>query len=257
MTRFWKLSGAGNDFVLIKKPSGHAAASLARALCDRRRGIGADGLLVMSKKGRSVRLDYWNADGSPAFCGNGSRAGVFWAVRQGWLKGSSFTLKTNRGELHARKTGPGRVEVSMPAPRNLRLGMNVRVDGKLMQAHYVDTGVPHAVVFVDDVKKVNVAELGRKLRRHRAFGRAGANVNFVEIVADALLVRTFERGVEGETLACGTGVVASAFVARVLGFDRHPVKVATSGGDVLRASFQDGPRLEGPAEITFTGEVAL
>lgn len=254
---FWKLSGAGNDFVLLKKPAGRGGSELARALCDRRRGIGADGLLIMSKKGRSVRLDYWNADGSAAFCGNGSRAGVLWAVENGWLKGESFTLATNRGELRARRTAAGRVEVSMPAPRNLKLGMNVRVEGRLLQAHFVDTGTPHAVVFVDDAEKVDVKKLGRALRFHRAFGKAGANVNFVEISKDELIVRTYERGVEDETLACGTGIVASAFVARVLGYDRHPVRVVARGGDVLRASFHDGPRLEGPAEITFTGEVSL
>lgn len=257
MTRFWKLSGAGNDFVLLNNPKGHAKALLARRLCDRRSGVGADGLLVMSKKGRSVRLDYWNADGSSAFCGNGSRAGVYWALKQGWLKGREFTLETSRGPLHARRTGPGRVEVSMPAPKNLRLGLNVRAGGKLVQAHYVNTGVPHAVVFVDDAEKVDVKNLGRALRFHKAFGKAGANVNFVELAGNKLVVRTYERGVEDETLACGTGVVASAFVARVLGFDRHPVRVAVRGGDTLSASFQDGPRLEGPAQITFTGEVSL
>lgn len=252
--KFWKLSGAGNDFVLLEKKKG-VGGRLAKALCDRRLGIGADGLLVMSRKGRKVRLDYWNSDGSPAFCGNGSRAGVYWAVKRGWLKGRVFEVKTNRGILHARVTGKDRIRVSMPAPKNLRLGLNVKTSHGVVHAHFVDTGVPHAVIFVDDVSKVDVAGLGPELRRHKTFGRAGANVNFVELAKEKLIIRTFERGVEGETLACGTGVVASAFVARVLGFDRHPVRVTVRGGDVLSASFQDGPGLEGPAEITFTGEV--
>lgn len=253
--KFWKLSGAGNDFVLVNELKGRSGSALAKILCDRRLGVGADGLLLLTRKARSVRLDYWNSDGSSAFCGNGSRAGVYWAVKQGWLKGRAFDVETNRGVLHARVTGKDRVRVSMPAPKGLRLGLNVKTRAGVIHAHFVDTGVPHAVIFVDDVSKVDVNGLGPELRRHKIFGKAGANVNFVELEKEKLTVRTFERGVEAETLACGTGVVASAFVARVLGFDRHPVRVTVRGGDTLSATFQDGPGLEGPAEITFTGEV--
>lgn len=255
---FWKLSGAGNDFVLLSGlPKGRSGAALARTLCDRRSGVGGDGLIVMKHREASVRLDYWNADGSAAFCGNGSRCAALWAAARGWVKGREFTLETNRGPLSARLTGKGRAEVSMPAPRKLRLGINVKTAGHSLQAHYVDTGVPHAVVFVPHVDKINVGGLGRALRFHKVFGRAGANVDFVEIRKNFLLVRTYERGVEAETLACGTGVVASAFVARVLGFNPSPVRVVVRGGDTLAVSFDDGPRLEGPGKIVFSGEVSL
>ncbi|MDD5301604.1 MAG: diaminopimelate epimerase [Elusimicrobia bacterium] len=255
---FWKLTGAGNDFVLLSgRPKGKSGAALARSLCDRRFGVGADGLLVMSRRAGEVRLDYWNADGSPAFCGNGSRCAVLWAAARGWLKGEEFALRTNRGPLAARLTGNGRAEVSMPAPKGLRLGVSVKTKGRAVQAHYVDTGVPHAVVFVPDIKTVDVKGLGRALRFSKAFGRAGANVDFVEIRKNDLLVRTYERGVEAETLACGTGIVASAFVARVLGFGGSPVKVKVRGGAVLSVSFDEGPRLEGPGVIVFSGEVSL
>jgi len=247
---FWKLSGAGNDFVLLERlPKHHSGAALAKKLCDRHLGIGADGLLIATKKS----LDYWNADGSKAFCGNGTRAGVIWAAKKGWLKGREFELRSNGKRLRARLTAPGRAEVDMPRPKKLKLGMSV----DSLQVNYVDTGVPHAVVFVDDVEKANVKELGRHLRFHKAFGRAGANVNFVEITKDALLIRTYERGVEDETLACGTGIVASAFISRVLGRADNPVKVKVRGGDILKVSFKRGPRLEGPAVVTFTGEVQL
>jgi len=256
--RFWKLSGAGNDFVLLSgRPRGRSGPALARALCDRRSGIGADGLLVMTRRGREVRLDYWNADGSAAFCGNGSRCAALWAASRGWTRGDEFELRTSRGTLAARLTGRGRAEISMPAPRGLRLGVNVRAAGRSLQAHFVDTGVPHAVVFVPDIGKVDVAGLGRALRFHKAFGRAGANVDFVEIAENVLYVRTYERGVEAETLACGTGIVAAAFTARVLGFGGTPVKVKVRGGDTLAVSFEDGPRLEGPGKIVFSGEVSL
>lgn len=255
---FWKLSGAGNDFVLLAGlPKGRTGPALARALCDRRRGVGGDGLLVVSRRARKVRLDYWNADGSSAFCGNGSRCAVIWAARMGWLEGGEVTLETSRGPLAARLTGKGRAEVSMPAPRGLRLGVDVGAKGRPLQAHFVELGVPHAVVFVPDIEDVDVAAAGRRLRFHRAFGRAGANIDFVEIKDDNLAVRTYERGVEAETLACGTGVAAAAFVARVLGFGAAPVRVAVRGGDVLSVSFDDGPRLEGPGAIVFSGEVTL
>jgi diaminopimelate epimerase len=255
---FWKLSGAGNDFVLLSGlPKGRSGAALARIVCDRRLGVGADGLLVMTKRAGKIRLDYWNADGSPAFCGNGSRCAALWASAQGWVKGKEFELRTNRGPLTARLTGKWRAEVSMPVPRNLRLGLNLTARGRAFHAHAVDTGVPHAVVFVPDVGNIDVEKLGRSLRFHKAFGRAGANVDFVEMRKDVLLVRTYERGVERETLACGTGVVASAFVSRVLGFGGSPAKARVRSGDVLAVAFDEGPRLEGPGKIIFTGEVSL
>jgi diaminopimelate epimerase len=137
------------------------------------------------------------------------------------------------------------------------LGVNVKTEEGSLQVHYVDTGVPHAVVFVPDIDEVNVDKVGRALRFNKALGRAGANVDFVEIKKNVLLLRTYERGVEGETLACGTGVVAAAFVSRVLGFNRSPVRVAVRGGDALSVSFDNGPRLEGPGRVVFSGEVTL
>ena len=255
---FWKLSGAGNDFILLRGlPKGRSGSGLAKALCDRHNGIGADGLLVMSRTGGKIRLQYWNADGSSAFCGNGSRCGVVWAAKMGWLKGKRFVVATNRGILTARLTGKGRAEVSMPVPSKLRLGLNVKTKGGLVHAHFVDTGVPHAVVFVDNMNKINVRDLGRELRFHKTFGRAGANINFVEITNDVLLIRTYERGVEDETLACGTGIVAAAFISRILGHDASPVRVKVRGGDFLNVNFEQGPHLEGPATVVFTGEVSL
>lgn len=257
-TRFWKLSGAGNDFVLLEGlPKGRSGAALARALCGRREGVGADGLIAMSRRGGKVRLDYWNSDGSAAFCGNGTRCGVLWAAERGWLKGKELSIQTARGPVLARRTAKGRVETTMPAPANLRLGIRIKTEGYSLQAHYVDTGVPHAVVFVPEASRVDVKGLGRALRMHKAFGRAGANVDFVEIQKNNLVVRTYERGVEGETLACGTGVMAAAFIARVLGFGEMPLRVRVASGDALSVSFRDGPRLEGPARIVFSGEVSL
>lgn len=249
--RFWKLTGAGNDFVLLAGlPRGKSGPALARRLCDRRFGVGADGLLILSKRGGKVRLGYWNADGSAAFCGNGSRCAALWAAEHGWVKGSRFTLDSNRGRLEVRLTGKGRAEVKMPSPYGLVLN-------KTAGAHFVNTGVPHAVAFVPDLDKTKVAESGRKLRFHKAFGKQGANIDFVQVKASVVHLRTYERGVEDETLACGTGVVAAAFVARALGLAGSPVKVKVRSGAVLTVSFRDGVRLEGPGEVVYTGEVSL
>jgi diaminopimelate epimerase len=256
--RFWKMSGAGNDFVLVEGALGRRGPALARRVCDRHRGVGADGLLALSRRGKKIRLDYWNADGSYAFCGNGTRCGSLWAHARGWAKGSRFPVSTIRGALEVVLTGKHRAEVSMPAPKSFWLGLRVKALDREWTVHFVDTGVPHAVVFVPDVEKIAVKELGRALRFHKAFGRAGANVDFVQVKNGRLILRTYERGVEDETLACGTGIVAAAAIAHALNKTGDRVKVRVRGGDILNVSFDRGSaRLEGPGVVTFTGEVSL
>ncbi|MDE2491890.1 MAG: diaminopimelate epimerase [Elusimicrobia bacterium] len=252
--RFWKLSGAGNDFVLLAGRRGSAA--LARRLCSRRAGIGADGLLGLTRRGGRLRLDYRNADGSSAFCGNGTRCAALWAAAHGWVRGPRFVLHTARGPLGARLSGRGRASISMPVPRRMRLARRLKVFGRTVTVHFVEVGVPHAVVFVPDVERADLGGLGRALRFHKAFGRAGANVDFVQVRGRALLLRTYERGVEGETLACGTGAVAVAAVARALGRVGDRARVRARGG-VLDVELGAGARLEGPGETVFTGEVDL
>jgi diaminopimelate epimerase len=256
---FFKMSGAGNDFVLLDGlPKGRSGAALAKRLCDRRRGIGGDGLLVLSRKGKQIRLDYWNADGSAAFCGNGTRCGAIWASTHGWTSGARFFLDTSRGSLAVRLTARGRAEISMPEPKGLELRPRMTALGRAFDVHFIDTGVPHAVIFVPNVEKIDVKALGRAFRYHKAFGKAGANVDFLAVRDRVVALRTYERGVEDETLACGTGIVAAAAVARALGKVGDRVKVWVRGGDVLHVSFSDGvTRLEGPGVITFKGEVAL
>jgi len=256
---FFKMSGAGNDFVLLDGlPRGRSGATLARLVCDRRRGIGADGLLVVSRRGGRPRLDYWNADGSAAFCGNGSRCGALWMAEHGRVKGKRFSLATSGGPLEACVTGKGRASVKMPTPKGLKLGLRLGARNRAYAAHFVDTGVPHAVIVVPDVESIDVRTLGRFFRFHKAFGRAGANVDFVSLKKGAIHLRTYERGVEDETLACGTGVVAAAAVARALGKAGDGVAVRVRGGDTLNVTFGRGETwLEGPGETTFHGEVNL
>ena len=256
---FFKMSGAGNDFVLLDGlPRGRSGAGLARRLCDRRRGIGADGLLVVSRRGGRPRLDYWNADGSAAFCGNGSRCAALWIAARGRAEGKRFTLMTSGGPLEASVAGRGRASVKMPRPKGLKLGLRLGARNRAYAAHFVDTGVPHAVILVPDVAQIDVRTLGRLFRFHKAFGKPGANVDFVSLKKGIVHLRTYERGVEDETLACGTGVVAAAAVVRALGKAGDRVAVRVRGGDELHVTFSEGGTwLEGPGETTFSGEVTL
>lgn len=218
------MSGAGNDFVLIK---GAGSAALARRLCDRKAGVGADGLLTLS--GRKVVN--FNPDGSKAFCGNGSRcAAVFLSKKFG----KRFAFVSNGESLEAEITGKDRARIRMPNPGPVT---------KKGSVYLVNTGVPHAVIPVKGLAKFPVALKGRPLR-----WKHGANVNFVERKGGKLHVRTYERGVEGETLACGTGVVAAA-VALGVG------KVVVRSGETLTVTAGAETWLEGPARLVFQGDI--
>lgn len=264
--RFWKLSGAGNDFVLIEaaalKAARLAPATAARRLCDRKRGVGADGLLVVDARRRPASLRYFNADGSAAFCGNGTRCAAAWLRAHG-RAGASFALDTNAGLVRAQARPSGRMAIAMPRPKALELGLTLPAAGRRWTIHFIDTGVPHAVAFVNDVDAVDVVSAGRALRRHAAFSPAGANVDFAAAAPRGLLLRTYERGVEDETLACGTGAVAVAVVAAALGRAKPPVRLLTRGGDVLTVAFRKDASgfgdvwLEGPAELVFEGEIQI
>ncbi|HVE14413.1 MAG TPA: diaminopimelate epimerase [Elusimicrobiota bacterium] len=260
MTRFWKLSGAGNDFVLLEgDPAAKGWPALARRLCGRRDGIGSDGLLILSRRGRSglPELRHFNGDGSAAFCGNGTRCAAWWLSKRAGKRGR-FAMLSNGARVEAVPTARG-ARVSMPAPKGLRLGLSLSALGRRVIADAIDTGVPHAVVRVRGLERFPVVELGRALRRHPAFAPAGANVNFVE----GRRVRTYERGVEDETSACGTGVTASALTLAARESLRSPIALEARGGRLsvsFRRSGEGGFSdvwLEGPARETFSGEVDL
>lgn len=253
---FWKMSGAGNDFILLPRlPKNWSGPALARRLCDRHDGVGADGLLLVDPKGRDARVDHWNSDGSAAFCGNGSRCAAAWLLARS--QKNHIDLLTRAGRLSAEKIGGGRLRVSMPEPSDFKLGLKLGVLGKTYSVDAVRVGVPHAVVFVPSLTTTNVRELGRALRRHRAFGKDGANVNFVRKTGAGIEMRTYERGVEDETLACGSGIVAAAAVYRRKN-PRSAAVVAVRARSGALLSVRENPSsLEGPAVVVFTGEVDL
>ena len=265
---FTKMNGAGNDFVLLDNRS--RAISLSREqiarLCDRHRGVGADGLLLAeppATAGAQLRMRYYNSDGGEAeMCGNGARCFARFAQRLGACR-DRLAFDTAAGLVGATFEGE-RVRVAMSEPHDLRLDEKLTLSWGETMVHFVNTGVPHAVVLVEDVGQVDVNGVGREIRRHARFAPAGTNVNFVQRLPDGTIrVRTYERGVEAETLACGTGVTASALVAHMRLGMGSPVALRVEGGDTLEVAFRrEGERftnvcLVGPADFVFEGVVEI
>lgn len=265
---FTKMNGAGNDFILLDNRAGQIQLSREQIvrLCDRHRGVGADGvmLLIPSRTGQADwAWDFHNSDGSTGeMCGNGARCFARFVQK---LTGATtgFRFETGAGVITASFDG-ARVTVNLTQPKDLRLNESVALSAGAQTIHSLNTGVPHAVLYVPDADKAMVTQLGPEIRHHAHFSPRGTNVNFVQVLGpNHIRVRTFERGVEGETLACGTGVSAAAMVsARVHGFV-PPVKVQVQGGDTLEVSFNDRSdgfsdvRLSGPAEFVFEGRIKI
>lgn len=258
---FFKMQGAGNDFVVIDNRSGVFSAlpvcDIAH-LCDRRFGVGADGLLLLSMSDEyAFRMEYFNQDGSRAsFCGNGARCICLFAVTIGAVSGSDFTFIADDGSHKAHvDVSNGLVDLTMKDV--------VSVSQQGDDAFVLNTGVPHYVRFVDDVDAVDIMGAAPSIRYSDAYKPDGVNVNFATITSPGhIKIRTYERGVEGETLACGTGITAAAISTYCkTGCDR--VYVSARGGDLKVAfranaggSFSD-VLLSGPAHIVFEGRTKL
>lgn len=265
---FVKMNGAGNDFILLDNRSGNIKLTTEQVvrLCDRHRGIGADGLflLVPNTTGKADwSWDFYNSDGSVAdMCGNGARCFARFVQSVTGVK-EQTSFETGAGVISARFHG-ARVTVNLTPPQNLRLGEVVKVAGDNLMVHSINTGVPHAVIFVPDADKAMVQQLGSEIRYHEHFKPKGTNVNFAQVIGpNHIRVRTYERGVEGETLACGTGVSAAALVSSRVHKFTSPVKVQVQGGDTLEVSWanqEDGfsdVQLNGPADFVFRGTVEV
>jgi len=265
---FCKMHGAGNDFILLDNRGGAFAPTpeLVARLCDRHRGIGADGLIALVPC-RSGRADwawqFYNRDGSRGeMCGNGARCFARFVQKLTGVQ-ERVTFETDAGIITARFDG-ARVTVNLTPPTELKWHQHVRLTTGPATLHSLNTGVPHAVLFVPDTDQARVLSLGPEIRRHPDFGPRGTNVDFVQVLGpNHIRVRTFERGVEDETLACGTGVTAAALVAARLCQFQSPVRVGVRSGDELEVSFRDTGRefdevcLTGPAQFVFEGWVEV
>jgi diaminopimelate epimerase len=253
--KFVKLVASGNDFILPESAPKTGLPRLARKLCDRKFGIGADGMLILEpSKKADVRMRIFNADGSEAeMCGNGCRSVVHYLGRK------SVSVETKAGIIEGR-LAKGVVSIRLTDPRGLIEEVPLNIRGRILKATFIDTGVPHTVIFAEGLEAIRVLDLGRMVRNHENFSPKGTNVDFIEPLSNnAIRVRTYERGVEDETLACGTGSVAAALVFALKTDFHGPVAVHTRSGEVLKVYFRKQADLfrdvwlEGRATLVFRG----
>ncbi len=269
---FSKMSGAGNTFVVIDNRNGIVEQALADSglgidafvirICSPVTGVGSDGLiLIENADGYDFSWRFFNSDGSHAnMCGNGARCAARFA-QLAEISGDIAAFETGAGIIHSEVRGE-RVFVELTPPGAITPHIELVLGGEQYTAHLIDTGVPHLVIPVEDVNRLDVAELGAQARFHQQFEPDGCNVNFAALTPEGIVkVRTYERGVEGETMACGTGVTAVALVLTHLGETSPPVTIMPMSGERLQIHFDplgDGFEnvvIEGPARVLFTGEI--
>jgi diaminopimelate epimerase len=277
---FIKMSGAGNDFIVINKdlfPDLTLNSSSIKQLCDRRNGIGADGLITIagSDDHYDFLMNYYNSDGSTgSLCGNGARCAVKFAEISKITNKKSVKFLSNGTEYSGEIIENNKTMVNFNPPAKISLNLFIKAAGQSINSSFIDTGSPHVVINIEDVLEdpdgnssyysdldlFPVFNLGKEIRNNKDLFPNGTNVNFIKIVGDKVYIRTYERGVEDETLSCGTGATASALIAHFLYDFNPPVSLITKGGDILTVDFiADGQdvshlSLAGPVKIVYAGE---
>lgn len=272
MMEFVKAEACGNDFIIIdrfnsqKLASGNHIGKLAKRLCQRKISIGADGLLLLERSKRcDFKMRIFNPDGSEVdMCGNGARCIALYAHRDKVVSKRKMIIETEAGNLEA-EVKKDTVRLKMSQPQDLRLKFDLDIDGQRQNVNYINTGVPHVVCFVQGLDNFGVERMGRAIRYHPEFRPKGTNADFAEVLRnDYIKIRTYERGVERETLACGTGAVASGIITvyqRARPQGKYKVKVDTRSGEALDVYFNikkgiiDNVYLEGKAKIVYRGGV--
>ncbi len=258
---FFKMSGTGNDFIIIDNRAGYVTgdeADLFARLSARRTGIGADGVILLEESRKAaVRMHYFNADGHRAeMCANGARCSAWLARREGFTNEDSFQIEADDG-LHAVRLKNNQASLDMLRIGEFQPSPGIVREKELREGGVINTGVPHLVLFCDDLDSIPVAAWGAKYRAHKVFP-AGTNVDFVQQIGDhRLAVRTYERGVEAETLSCGTGVTAAALVAHLRLGMTAPILITARGGDLTVDFTEDHSRitLTGPVNLVYRGEI--
>lgn len=265
--KFYKYQGTGNDFIIIDEHNFKLEKSFPdhqktiKNLCDRKFGIGADGLILLQKsKSHNFKMKYYNSDGKEGtMCGNGGRCIAAFAHHKGYAP-ETMTFEAIDGIHEAQVISSKQfVEAEVKIKLNDVTGYQ-----KINNTFFIDTGSPHYVKFVDNLKTYDVIKNGRKIRNSDKYKPDGTNVNFVELSSRKIFVRTFERGVENETLSCGTGVAASAIALFLKGIRKKSYKVYTAGGSLSVTFNTDNESgsienlwLQGPANYVFSGEIAI
>ncbi len=276
---FTKLTGAGNDFILIDKKLNQnleIAPSLIKNLCDRRFGIGADGMLVISDVDDiDFEMEYYNSDGSTGMlCGNGARCIIKYADFTGRIKGAKTKFRFQSTLYSGEVLDENEIKFNLNPPTDIRKDITIEVLGKSFRAAFINTGAHHVVIDLDkqsfdepelcDIEKFPVSKYGRAIRYSDQFAPLGTNVNFISKNGDEIKIRTYERGVEQETLACGTGSVASAIVLYINGYSILPISLRTKSSELLKVNFKNSNgeifedvTLSGQAKIVFEGRIKI
>ncbi|QQS37025.1 MAG: diaminopimelate epimerase [Ignavibacteriales bacterium] len=279
---FFKMSGAGNDFILIdkdKSPAFVLDAAAVKKLCDRHNGIGADGVIsIENSTEKDFNMKYFNADGSTgSLCGNGARCAIYFAGMSNRLKNGRASFTSNSENYSGEVLANGNIKFNLNAPKKLKFNFKVKAADQLLNVSFANTGSPHVLInineilinpadpnsFYKSIDDVPILKIGKEIRYHQDFSPDGTNVNFIDIKDGKVIIRTYERGVESETLACGTGSVAAALIAFVNHKLKPPVTIVTRGGDELFVDFRVENKkvvdlsLTGPTKIIYTGELLL
>ncbi len=279
---FSKMSGAGNDFIVIDKnlnPEFVLSNAVIQNLCDRRKGIGADGVITVEDSADyDFEMNYYNADGSyGSLCGNGARCAIFFADLTGRITESVTRFIANKFQYTGKVLENELILFDLNSPKKLKYDFKIMAYDQLINSCFADTGSPHIVINILDILKnpknpkvffqnldeVPVIEIGRQIRYLSDFAPAGTNVNFIQIKDEKIYIRTYERGVEDETWACGTGSVAAALISFVKFGLKPPVKIIPRSGDQLIVDFSiedqkvNNLSLTGPAKVIFTGQISI
>lgn len=265
---FTKMSGAGNDFILIDAdddPEFSLTKKAVPKLCDRHNGIGADGvILISSSEQYDFVMNYYNADGSTgSLCGNGARCAIKFALNTKRIKDKSARFLSNNSEYSGEILEDGMIRFNLNPPYDLRKNIQLKAAGKEMKAHFINTGSPQVVIRVADIDKIPVETIGKEIRYLAEFAPGGTNVNFVKIENEEIHIRTYERGVESETLACGTGSVAAAIICHQTDGIKMPVTILTRSKDKLFVNFDfrndefSNVSLTGPVSEVYKGQFQI
>ena len=269
------MSGSGNDFVLIDKkqnPNLTVDDKFVQKICDRRNGIGADGLITIENSNDyNFIMNYYNADGSTgSLCANGARCAILFASETGRLKDNKAEFVSNDDVYKGEVTSDSKIKFYLNPPKKIKYNFKIKVGGKLLNAHFADTGSPQVVIDINESKgiftsldQIPVESVGREIRYLPEFSPGGTNVNFIDVIDGVIHIRTYERGVETETLACGTGSVAAALICYVSHKLSVPVEIIPKSNEKLFVNFDvenskvRNLSLTGPAKTVFTGEIKI
>lgn len=265
LIEFVKMNSGGNDFVIIDNRKEFFKFKeyqiIAKKLCERRFWIGADGVIFLERsKIADAKMSYYNSDGSRAsMCGNGLRCLSYFCKLLKIKNNNKINIETDIGILPTSLKN-SLVKAKMISPKDIKIDFELKVNNRKFLASFLNTGVPHTIIFIDNIKNIDVKEIGRRIRFHPFFSPEGTNVNFIKKINKYLFVRTYERGVENETFSCGTGVVASSIVARLKNIVKSPVLCKTLGGEIFKVYSDkklENIYLEGKVNVNFFGRMEV